>query len=129
MPVTLCTMLPYRMERAPDELLAVMPPMVARSAVDGSTGKNSPSRASVALSRPSTTPGCTRARRAATSIDSTARRFLLTSTTIAALTVWPHCDVPAPRGKIGIPASAQIARTARMSSTSAGTTTPSGSTW
>jgi hypothetical protein len=34
--------------------------------------------------------------------------------------------VPAPRGKIGTPASAQIVRTARMSSTSLGMTTPRG---
>ena len=46
-------------ERAPQELLPVMPPMVQRLAVEGSTGKNSPSRLSRALSRSSTTPGST----------------------------------------------------------------------
>jgi hypothetical protein len=33
---------PYRMDRAPQLLFPVMPPMVARLAVDTSTGKNKP---------------------------------------------------------------------------------------
>ena len=40
--VTLSTIIPYRIERAPAELLPAMPPMVARLEVDTSTGKKSP---------------------------------------------------------------------------------------
>ena len=43
MPSTLSLILPKRRERAPQELLPAMPPMVQRVAVEGSTGKNQPS--------------------------------------------------------------------------------------
>ena len=47
--VTLSTISPYRIERAPAELFPVIPPMVAWLAVATSTGKNSPFGASDAL--------------------------------------------------------------------------------
>ncbi len=47
------------MERAPEELFAAMPPSVQRVAVEGSTGKKSPSFARRAFSSASTTPGST----------------------------------------------------------------------
>src|SRR5579885_970013 len=48
---------PYRTLRAPAELLAIMPPMVARLAVEISGAKRRPWGASRALSSSSTMPG------------------------------------------------------------------------
>src|SRR5215468_7156922 len=76
-----------------------MPPIVARLAVDGSTGKNSSSLRNSRLSRSSTTPGSTRARRPSTSTEITRSRCLLQSMTSARATVCPHCEVPPPRGR------------------------------
>ena len=57
-----------------------------------------------ALSWSSTTPGCDRDRAArSASKSTTSRRCLRESMTSAAPTVWPHCAVPAPRGRIGTP--------------------------
>ncbi len=106
-----------------------MPPIVARLAVDGSTGKNNPSRFSTRLSSSSTMPGCTRARRAAASSETIERRCLLTSTIRPWLTVWPHCEVPPPRGVTGTPCSRAIAIVASTSRSVRGTTTPSGMIW
>jgi len=106
-----------------------MPPIVARLAVDGSTGKNSRSLRSSRLSRSSTTPGSTRARRPSTSTAITRSRCLLQSMTSACATVCPHCEVPAPRGNTGIPSSRAIAITTAASSRLRGTTTPNGSIW
>ena len=47
------------------------PPMVARSAVEGSMGNCRPCSRAAALSEVSTTPGCTRALRAPGSMEST----------------------------------------------------------
>ena len=77
MPRTLCTIVPYWIECAPELLLAVIPPIVARSAVEGSIGKNSPCSRNCALSCESTIPGRTRAVCAATSTDTRSRRYLL----------------------------------------------------
>jgi hypothetical protein len=116
-------------ERAPQLLLAVMPPIVARLAVDGSTGKKSRSLRNSRLSRSSTTPGSTRARRPSTSIPTTRSRYLLQSMTSARATVCPHCDVPPPRANTGTPSSRAIAIAAAASSRFCGTTTPMGSIW
>jgi hypothetical protein len=56
---TLSLILPKRSERAPQELLPAMPPMVQRVAVEGSTGKNQPSAFTRVLRRSSTMPGST----------------------------------------------------------------------
>ena len=44
-------------------------------------------------------PGCTHAVFACASNSITALRYLLWSMTSASPTVWPHCDVPPPRGR------------------------------
>ena len=49
-------------------------------------------------------PGSTEAVRLSVSTSSNRFKCLLVSMTSAAPTVWPHCDVPAPRGKMGTPA-------------------------
>ena len=74
-------------------------------------------------------PGCTVTRRASSSKSSTRSRYLLVSTTTASPTVCPHCEVPAPRGRIGAPASRQIAIVRATSSAVRGATTPIGSIW
>ena len=61
---TLSTILPKCSERAPDELFPAIPPMVQREAVEGSTGKNSPSLRSWSFSVVRTVPGRTRTVRA-----------------------------------------------------------------
>ena len=117
------------MEREPQELLPAMPPMVARLAGETSTGKKSPRGLSQAFSPSSTIPGSTVTRRASSSKRTTRSRYLLVSTTTASPTVCPHCDVPAPRGRTGAPASRHTAMVRAMSSALRGTTTPIGSIW
>ena len=46
--------------------------------------------------------------------------------TRAAPTVWPHCDVPPPRGSTGTPASTAICSATTAASAVRGTTTPDG---
>jgi hypothetical protein len=74
-------------------------------------------------------PGSTQAVPAAVSTSSSRFTYLLLSTTSAAPTVWPHCDVPAPRGSTGTPASTANASAVTASSAVRGTTTPRGSIW
>ena len=50
MPATLCTMLPYSIEREPQELLPAMPPIVACADVLTSTGNQTPCGLRCALS-------------------------------------------------------------------------------
>src|SRR5581483_9616138 len=102
-PATLCTMLPYRIEREPHELLPAMPPSVACALVDTSTGNHRPCARSCAFSASSTTPGCTTALAFSRSRATTLFRYLLLSMTSAAPTVCPHCELPAPRGRMGTP--------------------------
>ena len=48
----------------------------------------------------------------------------------AAPTAWPHCELPAPRGRIGTPSLCGNARSRRAPLPALrGTTTPTGSTW
>jgi len=54
---------------------------------------------------------------------------LLASITSAAPTVWPHWDVPPPRGRIGTPACAAICSAVTAASGVRGTTTPTGTIW
>ena len=54
-------------------------------------------------------PGCTVTRRDSASKSITRSRYLLVSMTTASPTVCPHCEVPAPRGRTGAPASRQTA--------------------
>ena len=86
----------------PQELLPAMPPSVPCAEVETSTGYQRPCGFSYALSVSSTTPGCTDL--GALRVEpTTSRRCLLSSITSAAPTVWPHCEVPAPRGRIATP--------------------------
>ncbi len=59
MPSTLCTMLPYSIERDPQELLPAIPPIVACAEVLTSTGNQSPCGCRYLFNRSRTTPGCT----------------------------------------------------------------------
>ncbi len=106
-----------------------MPPSVACADVLTSTGNHSPCGRSAALSASRTRPGRTVAVSASRSISTMASRCLVWSITSAAPTVWPHCELPPPRGSTGTDSSRQIAIAARTSSTVFGTSTPTGSTW
>ncbi len=55
--------------------------------------------------------------------------YLEQSSTRDAPTVWPHWEVPPPRGSTLTPASRAISSAAATSSLSRGTTTPMGSIW
>ena len=84
-----------------------MPPMVAREAVEMSTGNHRPCGLSRRLSSSSTMPGSTTQRRPATSSSTTWSRYFEQSTISDELMVWPHCEVPPPRG---VHADALLAR-------------------
>jgi hypothetical protein len=49
--------------------------------------------------------------------------------TMPSLTVWPHCEVPPPRGVTIKPWSRQIANASSASPVLRGTTTPAGMIW
>ncbi len=106
-----------------------MPPMVARLAVDTSTGNHRPVGLSCRFSSSSTMPGSTMQVPAAASVSISLFRCLLKSSTSARPTVCPDCEVPPPRGSSATPSSRAIAIAARTSSSVRGTTTPTGSTW
>jgi len=97
------TVLPAVTECGPQELLPIMPPRVQRECVAGSGANVSPWRSAAACSASHTAPGSTRARRAEASTPSTRSRYFEQSMTTAALTLWPHIEVPAPRGRIAAP--------------------------
>ncbi len=121
--------MPYRSERAPAELLPIIPPIVARSLVETSGANISPIGFRWALSWSSTTPDSTRMVIASRSTIPIRLRYREKSMTIAAPTVWPERLVAAPRGTIGTRCSAAILTVAARSSADRGTTTPMGSTW
>ena len=106
-----------------------MPPSVACADVLTSTGNQSPCGRSAAFNVSSTSPGSTVAVIISRSTATMRWRCLLWSITSAAPTVWPHCELPAPRARTGTASSRQIARAARTSSMLRGTSTPTGSTW
>src|SRR5215212_9791599 len=68
-------------ERAPEELLATMPPIVARFAVEMSGANFNPSGCNSRFRSSSTQPGSTRAQRPAASISRTRLRYLDVSST------------------------------------------------
>ena len=83
-----------------------MPPMVQRLAVEGSTGKNSPSRLSRRVQLLEHDAGLDRDRCAPRGRSaSRALRCRLKSTTSPAPIGWPFCEVPPPRAITGTPCS------------------------
>ncbi len=74
---TLCTMLPYAIEREPHELLPAMPPSVHCADVLTSTGNHRPCGRSHAFSASSTMPGSTVTVRASLSNDTMPFKCLL----------------------------------------------------
>src|ERR1700686_3122745 len=97
MELTFGRVLLYRSERPPQELFAAMPPMVAREAVETSTGNHSPCGFSWRFNSSSTMPGCTTHVFAAASSEMILFRCFEQSITTEWLTVWPHWDEPPPR--------------------------------
>ena len=126
---TLSRMVPYRIDRAPQELLPIAPPTVARLTVDGSGANFRPCALAALLRSSMTRPGPTQAHLSSGLICHTSRMYFEVSMTIALLTVCPERDVPAPRGRIAT-RSLYAKRTAlETSSASLGKMTPSGSIW
>ncbi len=117
------------MLREPQELLPAMPPSVACALVDTSTGYHRPCGLSQAFRWSSTMPGSTSTVCAAGSNASTWRKCLLVSTTSAAPVVWPHCELPAPRGSSGTRWSRAISIARATSRWVLGTNTPTGMIW
>ena len=74
-------------------------------------------------------PGSTTQVRFATSSETIRFRCFEKSTTMPSLTVWPHCEVPPPRGVTIRPSSRAIASARSASSIERGTTTPNGMIW
>ncbi|MGY3119722.1 hypothetical protein ACVWXQ_003659 [Bradyrhizobium sp. S3.14.4] len=74
-------------------------------------------------------PGSTTQVRPATSSERMRLRCFERSTTRPSLTVWPHCEVPPPRGVTFRPSSRAIASARKASSMVLGTTTPAGMIW
>ena len=105
-----------------------MPPIVAWAEVDTSTGNQSPCGRRNAFNRSSAMPGWTVAVALAASNEITSARCFELSMTSAAPTVCPHCELPAPRGSTGTPASTAIWIARSASASVCGTTTPTGST-
>ncbi len=106
-----------------------MPPSVHCAEVETSTGYQSPCGFSQALSWSSTTPGCTVTCALFLSKPTTSRRYFEQSITSASPTVCPHCEVPAPRGRIAALASRATSTARARSPSSRGKTTPIGSIW
>ena len=103
-----------------------MPPSVARLKVEVSGPKPSPWGATARLSASCTTPGPTRARRAATSISAIASRWREVSSTSPWPAVCPARLVPAPRVTTGTSKRAAAATAAATSAASRGNATSSG---
>ena len=74
-------------------------------------------------------PGSTTQVRFSTSSERMRLRCLEKSMTMPSLTVWPHCEVPPPRGVTIRPSSRAIASARSASSMVRGTTTPAGMIW
>ena len=86
---------------APAELFAIMPPTVARLAVEMSGAKRRSCGRSAAFSSSSTTPGSTRTQRS-TGFNSRMRlKYFDVSMTRPLPIAWPACDVPPPSSSPG----------------------------
>ena len=121
--------LPYSTDRAPLELLEIMPPMVARLAVEMSGANRSRCGASCAFSSSSTMPGSTRAHRSSTFTSSTRLKYFDVSICSPEPIAWPACDVPPPRAVIEQPWPRAQSSAASTSSRERTMATPSGCIW
>ena len=92
---------PYTIEWLPDELLPIMPPIVARLKVEVSGPKPRPRGCAARLRSSCTTPGSTRARSACGSSSRMAFMWRDVSSTMPCPVVWPDRLVPAPRVTTG----------------------------
>ena len=120
---------PWTIDALPEELLPIMPPSVARLAVEVSGPKPSPCGFAAALRASCTTPGSTRTRRLATSISPIPSRWREWSSTMPRPpAAWPARLVPPPRETTGTPCAPAIATAAATSSALRGKATASGST-
>ena len=120
---------PYSTDRAPAELFAIMPPTVARLAVEMSGAKRRLCGRNAAFSSSSTTPGSTRAHRSAGFTSRMRLKYFDVSTMTPLPMAWPACDVPPPLIVNGQRCFAQIVTARTTSSRDFATTTPSGSIW
>jgi hypothetical protein len=107
--------------------LAIMPPTVARLAVEMSGAKRRPCGLRCAFNSSSTTPGSIHAQRSATLTSRMRFRYFEVSSCSPAPIACPACDVPPPRAVIDTPWRAAICTVATTSSRVRGTTMPSGS--
>ena len=121
--------LPYSTERAPLELLLIMPPTVARLAVEMSGAKRSRWGARCAFSSSSTMPGSMRAHRSSGFTSSTRLKNRDVSSCSPSPMACPACDVPPPRAVIDTPCRRAIPMVRSTSSRLRTTTTPVGSIW
>ena len=120
--------MPWTIDWLPAELLPIMPPIVARLAVEVSGPKPSPWGRAARLRSSCTTPGPTRTRRATGSSAVIASMWREVSSTMPrAPIVWPERLVPAPREITGTPKRPATAIAAATSPASRGKATTSGS--
>src|SRR5690625_4401708 len=101
MAITLSAVRPYDRPCGPQALLPIMPPMVARLAVEGSGPNRKPCGASAFCKSLSTTPGCTTAVCCSTLISSTWFIYREKSSTNPGPTELPAHEDPPPRGSNG----------------------------
>jgi hypothetical protein len=109
--------------------LAIMPPTVARLAVEMSGAKRSPSWRSAAFNSSSTMPGSTRAQRSAAFTSRRRLRYFDVSTMTPLPMACPACDVPPPRIVSGHRCALQAVTVRTMSSRDFTITTASGWIW
>ena len=125
---TLSAVRPYISARAPQELLPIEPPMVAREWVEGSGPNRSPWPAAAAVMWSRIAPGSTTAVRASGSTASTRFRCREKSSTTPEPTELPAMEVPPPRLVSGTPACRATSSAAAASSACRGKATTPGRT-
>jgi hypothetical protein len=103
--------------------------MQACRLVAGSGAKNQPEGASCSFSSSTVMPGSTRHTPAPASSSTSPQQLREISITTARFVHWPARLVPPARASTGAPCSAHTPTARAASSTLAGITTPSGSTW
>src|SRR5690606_3914416 len=126
-PVTWFNVTPYFRQCGPPAFSATFPPIVQAACELGSGAYVSPYGAAARLNRTFTTPGSTRARRFAASIDRIRSiRARDTTTAPSRASAPPDNPVPAPRATNGTPARSSTRSTAETSAVPRGRTTARG---